>query len=203
MPENLDPGLKPYLLEFGGASVDSIYSSINHTIESIDKMANIGGVRATQSRTLSGVALETEFQLLNARLSEKADNIELAEEQMWKIWCAYMGYTWDGEIDYPGSFNMRDTQAEIDRLVKAKSAATDPRVLSVIDHEIIELLGEDADIIMPEMVMMNGNMQMLDAMEPMDEPELLFNPMTGEEGWVSTFNDKRDLINQGWVCKED
>lgn len=199
MPENLDPGLKPYLLEFGGASVDSIYSAINHTIESIDKMANIGGVRATESRTLSGVAMETEFQLLNARLSEKADNIELAEEQMWKIWCMYMGHKWDGEIDYPGSFNMRDTQKEVDQLVKAKSAATDPRVLAVIDHELIELLGEDADIIMPEMV---GD-QYLDAMEPMEEPELLFNPITGEQGWAATFNDKRALIEQGWVCKED
>ena len=204
MPENLDPGLKPYLLEYGGASVDSIYLSIKHTIDSIDKMANTGAVRATESRTLSGVAMETEFQLLNARLSEKADNIELAEEQMWKLWCEYMGYAWEGKVEYPGSFNMRDTQAEVEQLVKAKSAATDPRVLAVIDHEIIELLGEDADIVMPEMVTLaNGTETYLDAVEPMEEPELLYNPATGEEGWVATFNDKKALIEQGWVCKED
>ena len=204
MPENLDPGLKPYLLEYGGASVDSIYLSIKHTIDSIDKMANTGAVRATESRTLSGVAMETEFQLLNARLSEKADNIELAEEQMWRLWCAYMGYTWEGSVEYPGSFNMRDTQAEVDQLVKAKSAATDPRVLAVIDHEIIELLGEDADIIMPEMVTLkDGTQTYYDAVEPMEEPELLYNPATGEEGWVATFQDKKALIEQGWVCKED
>lgn len=204
MPENLDPGLKPYLLEFGGASVESIYTSIKHTIDSIDKMANTGGVRATESRTMSGVALETEFQLLNARLSEKADNLELAEEQMWTLFAEYMGYSWDGEVDYPGSFNMRDTQAEVDRLVKAKNAATDPRVLQIIDHEIIELLGEDADIVMPEMVTLNdGTETYLDAVEPMEEPELLYNPATGEEGWVATYNDKRVLLEQGWVCKED
>lgn len=200
MPENLDPGLKPYLLEFNGASVDSIYTAINNTIASIDKMANTGAVRATESRTLSGVAMETEFQLLNARLSEKADNIELAEEQMWKLWAEYMGYTWDGSIEYPGSFNMRDTVREIDQLVKAKSAATDPRVLAVIDHEIIELLGEDADIVMPEIVTLpDGTQALLDAVEPFDEPEELFNPVTGETGWVIDFNSRKEALMNGWV----
>ena len=88
MPENMDPGLKPYVLDFAGASVDTILNVIRHSTQAIDKMANTGAVRATESRTLSGVAMETEFALLNARLSESADNLELAEEQMWKLWCA-------------------------------------------------------------------------------------------------------------------
>lgn len=195
MPENLDPGLKPYLLEYGGASVDSIYLSIKHTIDSIDKMANTGAVRATESRTLSGVAMETEFQLLNARLSEKADNIELAEEQMWKLWCAYMGYNWEGKVEYPGSFNMRDTQAEVDQLVKAKSAATDPRVLTVIDHELIELLGEDADIIMPEMVNMS-----LPAVKPF-EPHTMVDPATGTEYIARTEQEHLDYASMGYMHK--
>ena len=193
MPENLDPGLKPYILEFGGASIDSI-----------DKMANTGAVRATESRTMSGVAMETEFQLLNARLSEKADNLELAEEQMWKLWCEYMGTTWEGKVEYPGSFNIRDTQAEIDQLVKAKSAATDPRVLAVIDHEVVEFLGEDADIILPETVtLQNGETVPFDATEPFDEPEELFNPSTGETGWVIDFQSKKEALLAGSVEKEN
>jgi hypothetical protein len=48
-----------------------------------------------------------------------------------------------GEIDYPGSFNIRDTQADVEKLVKAKSAATDPVILRVIDEQLIELMGED------------------------------------------------------------
>lgn len=195
MPENLDPGLKPYVLEFSGASVDTILNSIKHLIDSIDKMANIGAVRATESRTLSGVAMETEFQLLNARLSEKADNLELAEEQMWKLWCEYQGAVWDGSVDYPGSFNIRDTQAEVDRLVKAKSAATDPRVLAIIDKEIVEILDEDPSIVLPES-------EMLEMMEPLDEPEEMFNPQTGETGWVATFEDRNALMSRGWIEKE-
>ena len=145
MPENLDPGLRPFLLEHTGASVSSIYESIKNTIASIDKMANTGAVRATESRTMSGVAMETEFQLLNARLSEKADNIELAEEQLWKLFAEYMGYTWDGEIEYPGSFNMRDTGKEIEQLRIAKDVATDPVVLRKIDEHLLEWMGEEKE----------------------------------------------------------
>ena len=147
MPDNLDPGLKPYLLEFGGASVDSIYKAIEHSIGSIDKMANTGAVRATESRTMSGVAMETEFQLLNARLSEKADNLELAEEQMWEFWFQYMGQQWMGEIEYPGSFNIRDTGSEIQQLATAKNTATDPIVIRKIDEHILEWMGEEKELL--------------------------------------------------------
>lgn len=203
MPENLDPGLKPFILEYSGASVESIYSSIKHTTEAIDKMANTGAVRATESRTMSGVAMETEFALLNARLSEKADNLELAEEQMWRLWAEYQGQQWNGKIEYPGSFNIRDTQAEIDSLVKVKGAATDPRVTALVDHELVEFLGEDADIILPEMVTLPaGETVPYDSAEPFDEPEEMFNPRTGETGWVIDFASKREAMLNGWVERE-
>lgn len=147
MPENLDPGLKPYLLEPTGNGLSHIYSSIQNRIESIDRMANIGAVRATTARTMSGVAMRTEFELLNARLSEMADNLELAEEQMWKIYCEYLGIVWDGEIDYPDSFNIQDRSQEIAELTSAKSAATDDVVLKVIDGEILELLGYEKELL--------------------------------------------------------
>lgn len=204
MPENSDPGLKPYYLEHGGANIVSIHDTIQKLVDNIDKIANTGGVRATESRTMSGVAMEVEFSLLNSRLAEMADNLELAEENIWRIFAAYQGLEYGVEVEYPGSFNIRDDQREFQQLASAKSAATDPRVLAIIDHEIIELLGEDADIIMPETVTLaDGTETLYDAVEPMDEPELLYNPATGEEGWVATYNDRRTLMEQGWVCKED
>ncbi len=143
MPDNLDPGLKPYLLEFTGASIDSIYQAIDHSIQSIEKMANIGAVRATQSRSISGIAMETEFQLLNARLSEKGDLLEIAEEALWNLFCDYMQYTWDGYVKYPDSFNLRDKQSEINQLQIAKNTATDPVVIRKIDEHILEWMGEE------------------------------------------------------------
>ena len=197
MPENLDPGLKPYLLEFSGASVDSIYKAIEHTIAAIDKMANTGAVRATESRTMSGVAMETEFQLLNARLSEKADNLELAEEQMWRLWAEYMGMSWDGKIEYPGSFNIRDTGKEITQLQQAKAAATDPRVLAIIDHEIVEFLGEDADIVLPEIVA-----ETLPEVKPF-EPHIMIDPATGTEYIARSEQEHLDYAALGYIHKED
>ncbi len=146
MPDNLDPGLKPYILEFSGASVDKILSSINHTIDSIDKMANTGAVRATESRTMSGVAMETEFQLLNAKLSEKADHLELAEEQIWKLYSDYLGTEWNGEIDYPGSFNIRDTSSEITQLkTAAETSPNDPQIQKAVAKQVAEWLEVEYD----------------------------------------------------------
>ena len=109
----------------------------------------------------------------------------------------------DGEIEYPDSFNIRDSMREINQLVAAKSAATDPRVLQLIDHEIIEALGEDADLIMPETVTLaTGETVPYDSAEPFEEPEEMFNPATGETGWVINFQDKRDAMMNGWVEKE-
>ena len=143
IPENLDPGLKPYILEYNGASVDAILKQIDHIEQSIDKMANTGAVRATESRTMSGVAMQTEFQLLNARLADKADNLELAEEQIWKIFAAYQGMAYDGEVRYPGSFNIRDEDKEFEHLKMARDTATDPVVLRIIDEQLVDALGEE------------------------------------------------------------
>lgn len=200
MPENLDPGLKPYLLEFGGASVDSIYTAIKHSIDSIDKMANTGAVRATESRTMSGVAMETEFQLLNARLSEKADNLELAEEQMWKIWCAYMGTTWEGEIEYPGSFNIRDTAQEITQLQQAKAAATNPKVFDLIDGKIAEFLGEDPEVYFA--ADMAQGQETLPA-ETVFEPHIMVDPATGKEYIARTEQEHLDYAALGYYHDED
>jgi uncharacterized protein (DUF433 family) len=145
--ENLDPGLKPYMLSVT-TDTGSIYGAVNHTVTAIDKMANTGSIRGTEATRMSGVAQEQEFQLLNAKLSEKADNLELTEEQIWRWFALYQGREWTGNIDYPCSFNIRDQQAEITQLKTAKETATDPRVLKEIDRKIVEWMGLDPDEIL-------------------------------------------------------
>jgi hypothetical protein len=145
LQESSDPGLNPYLLEQGTSSIDNIYNTIDKLVESIDRMAHTGGVRGTQKFSESGISMEVEFSLLNSRLAEKADNLEVAEEQLWRIFGAYQGKTWEGEIEYPDSFNIRDEQREIQQLATAKSAATDPVVLRIIDEHLVEMLGEEKE----------------------------------------------------------
>ena len=145
MPENLDPALKPYVLEFSGAPVASIYQSIENRRKMIDTMANVGSVRATETTEMSGVAIETEFQLLNARLASIADNLELAEEQIWQWVCEYLGVEWSGSIDYPNNFAIRNTANELAQLVQIYSTVANPQMRGAIEHELAELADLDLE----------------------------------------------------------
>jgi hypothetical protein len=143
LQEGSDAGLNPYTLTTDGGSISAMHSSMDKLIESIERISFTSGVRTTKTQTASGVALETEFQLLNAKLAEKADQLELAEEKIWNLFGLYQGRMWNGSVDYPDSFNIRDEQREISQLVSAKAAATDPVMFRVIDEQLIEMLGEE------------------------------------------------------------
>jgi hypothetical protein len=146
MEPNIDPGLRPYLLQPSGANIDSILKSIEEKVNSINRMANMGGVRQTQTQAMSGIALQTEFQLLNARLSQKADNLELGEEHIWRLWCKWQNKVWDGEVKYPDSFNIHDKANTISLIKTAKETnPTNPKLLSEIDKELARAMIDDED----------------------------------------------------------
>jgi hypothetical protein len=182
MPEDLDPQLKPYLLDVS-TDINQIYMSIQASVDAIDKMANIGAVRGTEARRMSGVAQEQEFQMLNARLSEKADNLELAEEQIWKLYAMYQGTVWNGYIDYPDSFNVKDDMGEIAKLKIAKETATDAMVFRMIDQRILEWMGEEEE--MPESVEF--------------EIHNMIDPVSGNITVVTTPQQHLDLVAQGYL----
>jgi len=196
MEDNLDPGLKPYILSVS-TDVNQIYTAITHVTGIIDKMSNTGSIRATETRRMSGVAQEQEFQLLNAKLSEKADNLELVEEQIWQWYSYYQGLSWNGKVEYPDSFAIRDTVNEITQLKMAKEIATDPRILEVIDHELLELLGEDPNMIKEE----------VDASEipaqPPFEVHVMIDPETGEEFYARTEQEHLRYAAMGYVHKRE
>lgn len=142
-----DPGpdyVKPYLLQPSGASMDGLLNSINKKIEAIDRMSHMGGIRSIESRRLSGVALATEFQLLNARLAEKADNLEIAEEQIWRLYSKWQGTVWNGTVKYPDSFNIQDKYNDMVMLKTAKEAGVeDPILRTEIEDQMLRILVEE------------------------------------------------------------
>ena len=140
LPENIDPNLKPYVLQFEGGQISAIYESINNRKRMIDGMGNVGSVRATETTTKSGIAIQTEFQLLNARLSSIASNLELAEEQIWQEVCAYLGLDWTGEIVYPSNFALHDVDNELDQFAKMKALSSNPMIQLEIDKRLSEIL---------------------------------------------------------------
>jgi len=143
MPPNLDGNLKPYLLQPNGASIESVLSAIRTKVDSIDRMASLGGIRSIESRRLSGIGLQTEFQMLNAKLADFASNLELAEEKIWRCWAMYQGMAFDGEIIYPRSFSIQDKANDIAMLKMAKEAnITDEKINAEIDRRIFETISE-------------------------------------------------------------
>jgi hypothetical protein len=144
MPEEMDSNLKPYLLQPSGQNLVAIMDSINNKVESINRIAHTGAVRTTKTQITSGVALQTEFELLNARLSEKADNLQLAEEQIFKCYAMYQNAQFDGEINYPDSFNIRDYASDLIFYQQAKSINVPSSTLNKeIDKEIARAVVDD------------------------------------------------------------
>ena len=146
MPEDLNGDLKPFLLQPSGASIDGLLNSLKHKIESIDRMAYMGGIRSIESRRLSGVALATEFQLLNAKLAERADNLEFAEENIWRLYARWQGSVWDGEINYPDTFNIQDRYNDMNMLKLAKDAGPKSDIVNQeIERQMLKVLIEDEE----------------------------------------------------------
>ena len=144
MPDEMEPNLKPYLLQPSGSSLTSIMDSINNKVESINRIAHTGAVRTTKTNIASGVALQTEFELLNARLSEKADNLQLAEEQLFKLYAMFQNVEFDGEINYPDSFNIRDYATDLMFYQQAKAVGVQsPTLNKEIDKEIARAVVDD------------------------------------------------------------
>jgi nitrogen-specific signal transduction histidine kinase len=85
MSNDLDPGLRPSLLQPSGQSIDMILNSIENKVKMIDRMAHMGSVRAIETRSMSGIALQTEMLQLDTKLIEKSHSLELGEEQLWRL----------------------------------------------------------------------------------------------------------------------
>ena len=144
MPDELEPNLKPYLLQPSGSNLTSIMDSIENKVNSINRIAHIGAVRTTKTNISSGVALQTEFELLNARLSEKADNLEIAEEQLFRLYSMFQDTPFDGEINYPDSFNIRDYATDLLFYQQAKAInVPSPTLGKEIDKEIARAVVDD------------------------------------------------------------
>ena len=146
---DLNSDNKPFMLDYNAAGANAILAVQSKTVAAIDKMANTGAVRSTETTTLSGVAMETEFQLLNARLSDKANNLQLAEKQMWRLYALYFNKAFDGTISYPDSFNIQDTKNEFAQLAVAIGATDDQAVKAEINRQFMALLDAGPDQINP------------------------------------------------------
>ena len=144
MPEDLAPELKPYIIQPSSQSLESIMKTINMKVQAIDRITHMGAVRGTEKTVNSGIALQTEFQLLNARLSEKADYLQNTEEQIFDLYAKWQGTTFDGEIIYPDSFDLRDYADDLQFLQQAKaSGVISDTFIKEVDKQIARAVVDD------------------------------------------------------------
>ena len=191
MPEELDPNLKPYLLQPNGGNLEAILKTMDETVKSIDRMAHMGSIRAIETRQMSGVAMQSEFLMLDAKLCEKAKNLELAEEQIFRLFSLWQGEAWDGEIKYPMAFHIRDKNLDMDIINKAASAQRDsaaatPNVKAIIDQKTIEILAKDEDE--------------LEEMQNQVADDGQHDPMTNPAGMVAHM---REMIEKDGLTNEE
>jgi len=189
MPQSMDPGLKPYLLQPNGASIDSVINAMQKKVEAIDRMASLAGIRSVESRRLSGVALTSEFQTLNSKLSGFAMCLEHAEELIWRLWATYQGKAWDGEVEYPRSFSIQDKANDVTMLKMAKEAnIADVNINKEIDKRIYETITEE---------------YYEDMQSPMSEgmirPTLEHPPVTSANDLIAHL---REMVQQGYTDEE-
>jgi hypothetical protein len=144
MPEDLAPELKPYIIQPSSQSLEGIMKVISMKVEAINRITHMGAVRNTKSQISSGVALRTEFELLNARLAEKADYLQNAEEQIWSLFAKWQNKVFDGEIIYPESFDLRDYASDLEYLQRAKASGVQSSTfMKEIDKQITRATIDD------------------------------------------------------------
>lgn len=197
MPETMPGDLKPYLLQPSGASLDGIRASIADKVQAINQMANLSSVRSTNTRTISGVAMETEYRLLNSHLTLKADNLELGEEQLWSIILEWMGYPYaEFEIDYPETFNTRDKMSDLALIERARQILAMPTSgMTTVDHELAEQV---LSIVIDDESALTEIKMELETVLPGMEAHVMINPQTGETRQVSDQATHDALTAQGW-----
>lgn len=112
----MDPQLKPYVIEPSGTNIDSIINMINLQVEAFLRTTHLGAIMAAKGLSVkSGIALATEFDMLNTRLGDKAAKLEQAEWGIWSLFWAWSGLqpSVDFNIEYHKSFDLRDEHADL------------------------------------------------------------------------------------------
>ncbi len=144
LPSNQDPNLRPYLLQPNGGNIQAILDSIEKKVEAIDRMACLGGIRSIEARRLSAMALQVEFNLLSAKLSDIASQMEHAEEQIWKLYADFQGIQFNGDIEYTRNFSIQDKANDISMLKMAKDANIEnAQIRKMIDEKIYETITDE------------------------------------------------------------
>jgi len=94
---------------------------------------------------MSGVAIATERQLLNAKLTDLADTVKECENAIWDLWCEWMDLTNTVTVDYSHHYDTRDPQLEQEVIGKSLEIITSPTYVDWAQKELVKLIVRDEE----------------------------------------------------------
>lgn len=190
--EDMDPALKPYLLTPSNSGISGIISAIDNCVSAIQRMTHTSAIQVQKGQPISGVALQTERQLLNAKLSDIADTLKETELKMWDIWFDWQGMEMpdDFQVVYPETFDLRDKNVELEYMLKARSSGvTNPLFQAEVDRQIVMITIDDDYA---------QNMILTDMSEGF-QAHAMVNPTTGQTYIANSQADHERLTAEGYV----
>lgn len=151
MDNTMDPNLRPYLLEPNGSNITSIVDMIQVHIENFLRSTHLGAIMAARGLSVkSGVALATEFDMLNTRLGDKAAKLEQTEWNIWKLFFKWNNQQPDIDfnIEYQKSFDLRDEHADLKLLNEAlQMGITSQTFIKEVHKQIAKIVITDGDVL--------------------------------------------------------
>jgi hypothetical protein len=149
MDDNTDSNLKPYLIEPNGTNIQAIRDMIEVHVQAFLRSTHLGAVMAERGFSAkSGIALQTEFEMLNTRLGDKAAKMEQAEWNVWQLFWEWSGLDADPDfnVEYKKSFDLRDEHADVSLYSKALSMGIEsPEYIKQLQKQIAKVVITDGD----------------------------------------------------------
>jgi hypothetical protein len=153
MHEDTMPEKRPYLLQADAEALLGLLDAMEKKVEMINRMAHLTPVRTFRKIIVSAVAIETEFQILNTLLGEKAAQLEVTENQLFRIFCRWENVDWHTAeivVTYPKRFELRDRKADLDFLEKALKVAegiNSPTLKRELERQVARVVLERDDVL--------------------------------------------------------
>lgn len=112
--------------------IEAILAFIEKKIAEIYRSSNAGGMAGTevQTQAKSGVALKSEFQLLNSKLVSKAVNLELTENKIvyyWLLWEGKQNLKDQLSIARERTFDLENLTNDLENALTAKTVVLSKR----------------------------------------------------------------------------
>lgn len=98
-------------------NADVLMRQIDRQVHKMFQLAKLVGGTAEQEsqvQSQSGVSKAFDFQETNSTLAKKAGHMEDGELRMWQIFARWEGKDFDGSIEYPREFNIKQVNEELE-----------------------------------------------------------------------------------------